>query len=69
MESVKRMPIVQQVVDKLKEYLFSGEIAVGDKLPVEKELCEQLGVGSETGAFLRLSGDSASGEQLLYAAG
>ena len=44
MESVKRMPIVQQVVDKLKEYLFSGEIAVGDKLPVEKELCEQLGV-------------------------
>ena len=36
MESVKRMPIVQQVVDKLKEYLFSGEIAVGDKLPVEK---------------------------------
>ena len=48
MESVKRMPIVQQVVDKLKEYLFSGEIAVGDKLPVEKELCEQLGVGRGT---------------------
>lgn len=48
MESVKRMPIVQQVVDKLKEYLFSGEVAVGDKLPVEKEFCEQLGVGRGT---------------------
>lgn len=48
MESVKRVPIVQQVVNSLKEYLFSGEVAVGDKLPVEKELCEQLGVGRGT---------------------
>lgn len=48
MESVKRVPIVQQVVNNLKEYLFSGEVSVGDKLPVEKELCEQLGVGRGT---------------------
>lgn len=48
MESVKRVPVVQQVVNNIKEYLFSGEVAVGDKLPVEKELCEQLGVGRGT---------------------
>jgi len=48
MESVKRIPVVQQVVTSIKEYLFSGEVSVGDKLPVEKELCEQLGVGRGT---------------------
>lgn len=48
MESVKRVPVVQQVVDNIKNYLFSGEVAVGDKLPVEKELCEQLEVGRGT---------------------
>ena len=48
MESVKRVPVVQQVVEKIKEYLFSGEVSVGDKLPVEKELCEQLEVGRGT---------------------
>ena len=34
MESVKRVPVVQQVVEKIKEYLFSGEVSVGDNLPV-----------------------------------
>ncbi len=48
MESVKRIPVVQQVVDSIKEYLFSGEVSVGDKLPVEKEFCQQLGVGRGT---------------------
>lgn len=48
MESVKRVPIVQQVVENIKSYLFSGGVQVGDKLPVEKVLCEQLGVGRGT---------------------
>ncbi|MCB7318893.1 FadR/GntR family transcriptional regulator [Lacrimispora sp. 210928-DFI.3.58] len=48
METVKRIPVVQQVVEKIKEYLFSGDVSVGDKLPVEKELCQQLGVGRGT---------------------
>lgn len=48
MESVKRVPIVQQVVESIKAELFSGKFQVGDKLPVEKELCEQLGVGRGT---------------------
>lgn len=48
MESVKRVPVVQQVVENIKNYLFSGEIEIGQKLPVEKELCEQLGVGRGT---------------------
>lgn len=48
METVKRVPVVQQVVDSIKEYLFSGEVNTGDKLPVEKDLCEKLGVGRGT---------------------
>ncbi len=48
METIKRIPVVQQVVEKIKEYLFSGTVSVGDKLPVEKELCQQLGVGRGT---------------------
>lgn len=48
MESVKRIPVVQQVVEQLKEYLFSGQISVGEKLPAEKDLCARLGVGRGT---------------------
>ena len=45
---IKRLTIVQQVVDGLKEYIMSGELQVGDKLPTERELCQQFGVGRGT---------------------
>ncbi|MDD3369490.1 MAG: FadR/GntR family transcriptional regulator [Lachnospiraceae bacterium] len=48
MDTVKRVPIVQQVVESIKEYMFSGDVNPGDKLPAEKELCEKLGVGRGT---------------------
>ena len=45
---IKRLTIVQQVVEGLKEYIVSGELEVGDKLPTERELCQQFGVGRGT---------------------
>lgn len=48
MQAVKRVPVVQQVVNSLKEYIMSGKTAVGEKLPSEKELCEMLDVGRGT---------------------
>ena len=48
MQAVKRVPVVQQVVDSLKEFITSGEIQIGDKLPPEMELCAKLNVGRGT---------------------
>lgn len=48
MKAIKRTPIVQLVVDNIKEYILSGEINTGDKLPTEKDLCERLSVGRST---------------------
>ena len=42
---IKRLTIVQQVVDGLKEYIMNGDVQVGDKLPTERELCQEFGVG------------------------
>lgn len=48
MKTIERVPIVQQVVDNIKEYIFSGAVEVGQKLPTEKKLCEELSVGRGT---------------------
>lgn len=48
MQAVKRVPVVQQVVDNLKDFITSGEIQVGEKLPPEMELCAKLNVGRGT---------------------
>lgn len=48
MKKIQRVPIVQQAVDNLKEYIMSGNINVGDKMPTERELCELFGVGRGT---------------------
>lgn len=48
MKAVKRVPVVQQVVESLKKYIVTGHLEVGDKLPSEKELCETLSVGRGT---------------------
>ena len=47
-KEIKRLTIVQQVVEGLREYIMSGELQVGDKLPTERELCQQFGVGRGT---------------------
>ena len=48
MKPVKRVPIVQQVEEQLRGSIESGTYEVGEKLPVEMELCQQLGVGRGT---------------------
>lgn len=45
MEAISRVPVVQQAVEQLKGYLFSGELKAGEKLPAEKALCAQLSIG------------------------
>lgn len=48
MKPIKRVPIVQQVEDQIKKLIESGEYQPGEKLPVEMELCQRLGVGRGT---------------------
>lgn len=48
MKGIARVPIVQQAVSCMKEYIVSDRIDVGQKLPTEKEWCEKLGVGRGT---------------------
>ncbi len=37
--------VVQQAVEQLKAYLFSGQVSPGDRMPPELELCKQMSVG------------------------
>jgi GntR family transcriptional repressor for pyruvate dehydrogenase complex len=48
MAEVSRVPIVQQVVNSMKDYVAADGIEVGQKLPTEKEWCENLSVGRGT---------------------
>lgn len=48
MEPITRVPIVQQVEDRIKELILGGQYKPGEKLPAEMELCQRLGVGRGT---------------------
>lgn len=48
MKTIDRVPIVEQVADSIRELILSGKVEVGEKLPTEKEFCEQLNVGRGT---------------------
>ena len=48
MEPIKRVPIVQQVEDKIRQLIESGQYGPGEKLPAEMDLCQRLGVGRGT---------------------
>ncbi|MDL2324850.1 FadR family transcriptional regulator [Ruminococcaceae bacterium OttesenSCG-928-A16] len=48
MKAIERVPIVQQVANNLREFILSGEAKVGEKLPTEMELCQDMGVGRGT---------------------
>ena len=48
MKAVQKISAVQQVEEKLREYILEDDIHVGDKLPTERELCEILNVGRGT---------------------
>ncbi len=42
---MKSKTVVQETVEKLKQFLFSSNLKKGERLPTEKELCELLSVG------------------------
>ena len=44
MNSNKHIPVVQQTVEQIKQFLFTSGLEKGQHLPSEKELCTQIGV-------------------------
>src|SRR3954447_23245591 len=47
-EPLERRPVYEQVADRLREAILSGELAPGSVLPPERELSERFGVGRTT---------------------
>jgi GntR family transcriptional repressor for pyruvate dehydrogenase complex len=47
-QTLKRSPLVDEVVVQLQKKISSGGIRRGDKIPTEPELMEQFGVGRST---------------------
>ena len=48
MNSIARISIADTVVQNLKELVTSGELAVGEKMPTEQEVCSMLNVSRST---------------------
>lgn len=48
MEEVKRVPVVEQVMQGLQNLIAENHYRPGDKMPTEKEVCELFHVGRST---------------------
>ncbi len=48
MRSINRLSITDQAVQQIKNEILSGAYKIGDRIPTEKDLCQQLGVGRST---------------------
>jgi GntR family transcriptional repressor for pyruvate dehydrogenase complex len=48
MKAVKKMPVIDQVVENIRESITGGELSVGAKLPSELSLCDTLSVSRST---------------------
>ena len=48
MEPINNIRLVDQVVERLKEYIQNEDIQEGEKMPSEQSLSETLGVGRGT---------------------
>lgn len=44
MEPIKRVPLVHQVEERIKDLIKEEKLQPGTKLPTEKELCTNLNV-------------------------
>lgn len=42
---VKRLTVAETIVEQVKQLIFDGQLSPGQKLPSERELAEELGVG------------------------
>ena len=45
LQAVKKTRVYEAIVEQLTALILEGEIKPGEKLPSERELCEQFGVG------------------------
>jgi GntR family transcriptional repressor for pyruvate dehydrogenase complex len=48
MKAVKKIPVIDQVVENIRESITGGELSVGSKLPSEISLCGTLSVSRST---------------------
>ncbi len=48
LHNITRVTIVDQVIQKLQEYIIENNLKPGHKMPTEKELCEMMGIGRST---------------------
>ena len=48
MQPVKKTPIVEQVIDKIRSSIIKGTFEEGSKLPSEQTLCKSLNVSRST---------------------
>ena len=47
-KAIEPRRLYRQIADQLRQLIDSGEFAVGDRLPTERELAEQLGISRPT---------------------
>lgn len=43
-QNVKRITVTEQIMNQIVEFIRSGKVSIGDRLPTERELAEQFGV-------------------------
>lgn len=48
MKPIERISVVEQVIERLEEYITENNLKKGDKMPTEKEVCEMLEAGRST---------------------
>jgi GntR family transcriptional repressor for pyruvate dehydrogenase complex len=48
LKAVQKQSVVDIAADQIKEFLMEGEIQIGDKLPIEHEMCSRLNVSRAT---------------------
>lgn len=48
MKSITKVSIIDSVIITIKELIMSGNVSIGEKLPTEREICEQLNVSRST---------------------